>query len=336
MRFMTVLLLFALLFGDPVSAYADPARIMPLGDSITESAGGHASYRYWLWHDLLASAYDVDFAGSMIGVHGGEPLYPDFDQDHEGHWGWRADQILAQISAWAAAYEPELVLIHLGHNDLWQGQSISSTVNELASIIAELREVNATIEILLAQVIPAVGGIGLDSIPAFNAQIPPLAAEMHTPESPVLVVDQHAGFDPYVDTWDGVHPDESGELKMSARWFEALSALLPDPAALADGGAVGALELLLASPRPNPFWGAGTTISWGLGRPAPIRVTLYDAAGRCIATVAQERASVGRRLLCAVGFGRIGPDIQAGLHSVAAARPGRDGVPATVMTTPPG
>src|SRR5437867_9543180 len=30
-------------------------KIMPLGDSITESSEGHASYRYYLWQHLMES-----------------------------------------------------------------------------------------------------------------------------------------------------------------------------------------------------------------------------------------------------------------------------------------
>src|SRR3712207_7345092 len=40
-----------------------------------------------------------------------------------------------------------------------------------------------------------------------------------------VLVDQYAGFDPRpgADTYDGVHPDESGDRKMADRWFAALN-----------------------------------------------------------------------------------------------------------------
>src|SRR6187399_3097989 len=69
-------------------------RIMPLGDSITSSFAGHDSYRYWLWHSLQDAGYtNIDFVGSQRGVFGGTPLHANFDQDHEGHTGFTADQI---------------------------------------------------------------------------------------------------------------------------------------------------------------------------------------------------------------------------------------------------
>ena len=42
-------------------------------------------------------------------------------------------------------------------------------------------------------------------------------------------VDLWTGFDPQTDTYDGVHPNESGEKKMAAGWFEALKTILPAP-----------------------------------------------------------------------------------------------------------
>jgi hypothetical protein len=195
---------------------------MPLGDSITEAETGHASYRYWLWHELVDGGFDVDFVGTLYGVHGGPPLYEDFDQNHEGHWGWRADEVLQFIQQWAVAEQPEVVLMHLGHNDLWQGQGVDSTIDDLAGIVGELRSVEPTITVLLAQVIPSTQH-EFDEIPELNAAIALLAVQLDTPSSRVIAVDHWTGFDPVADTYDGTHPNEGGERKMSARWLTALA-----------------------------------------------------------------------------------------------------------------
>ena len=98
---------------------------MSLGDSITESAAGQASYRYYLWKSALGQGYKLDLVGSQHGVFGGAPKFTDFDMHHEGHWGWTTDQILAQIKSWAVNASPDFVLIHLGHNDLMNGHTYS-------------------------------------------------------------------------------------------------------------------------------------------------------------------------------------------------------------------
>ena len=199
-----------------------PIRIMPLGDSITEAEAGHASYRYWLWHALNGAGYTVDLVGQSSGVYNGAPLYANFDQDHEGHWGWRADQILAQIALWTPLSQPDIVLMHLGTNDIWQGQSLASTIAELDSIVQLIRMTNPAIIVVIAQIIPG-NSPQLASIPAYNALIPGLAALLSTPQSPVTVVDQYSGFDATTQTYDGVHPSESGERQMAGRWLEALA-----------------------------------------------------------------------------------------------------------------
>src|SRR5918996_761850 len=60
--------------SDPVTPTSVPRRsnttikIMPLGDSITQSITPLNSYRYYLWHLLLNQEYHVDFVGSRNGV----------------------------------------------------------------------------------------------------------------------------------------------------------------------------------------------------------------------------------------------------------------------------
>ena len=72
--------------------------------------------------------------------HRGPPPNDDFDHDHEGHWGWRVDEILGDIHRWAEEYQPDVVLVHLGSNDVFQRQSLDSTLDELGELIDAVRE----------------------------------------------------------------------------------------------------------------------------------------------------------------------------------------------------
>ena len=164
-QWLLALALGALLWlgSQPARASAPvPIRIMPLGDSITSSIPGQASYRYWLWKLIGEAGYPADFVGSLWGVYddGSAPLYPDFDANHEGHYGYRADQVLANITVWAQAAAPDVVLIHLGHNDLWYAQSIDSTISEISQIIDRLHLENRS------QVIAYAVSHGLGKIPS--------------------------------------------------------------------------------------------------------------------------------------------------------------------------
>ena len=201
-------------------------RIMPIGDSITQANHEHDSYRRPLWHELDRSGYQVDFVGSENSQHGGSPPHRDFDMDHEGHWGWRTDEILDRIDDWARTYEPQVVLIHLGSNDVFQNQSTTSTIEEIEQVIDRLRSANPKVKIALAQIIPVNHPASLNTIVHLNEMIEMLGATKNHEDSPIVVVDQFTGFDSKRDTYDGVHPNVSGEEKMAQRWFSALELLL--------------------------------------------------------------------------------------------------------------
>ena len=124
-----------------------------------------------------------------------------------------------------------MALIHLGTNDVLQGQSNSSTREELRTIINDLRSANANVTIFLARVIPcdpaggnpAFGTRCSVDIPNLNGEISALAASETTAQSPVLTVDMHSGFSL---AWlrDHVHPDPQGDQFMASHWKAAFEA----------------------------------------------------------------------------------------------------------------
>ncbi|MEO1621406.1 MAG: GDSL-type esterase/lipase family protein, partial [Cyanobacteria bacterium J06632_3] len=136
-----------------------PLKIVALGDSITNALEGYNSYRRDLWNQLIQAGYDVDFVGSKNNAQGNNP-FPDstFDPDHEGHAGWRIDEIVngrggnAGLSGWLAGYTPDIALVHLGTNDALQRNTAESSANELNQTIDILRQDNPDIVIFLAQV----------------------------------------------------------------------------------------------------------------------------------------------------------------------------------------
>lgn len=205
-----------------ISTSSAIVKIMPLGDSITESTKGQNSYRYYLWHLIMDRGYHVDFVGSRHGVGNGPPANPDFDMDHEGHAGWKADEILGEIQAWATAASPDVVLLHIGTNDVCKKESVDSTVTDIAGIIDTLRTVNPRIQVLMAQLINS------SNCPpaALNARLPALVADKDRPESPIVLVDEYTGFDPPTMTYDGTHPNAEGDSRMAERWFEKLAPML--------------------------------------------------------------------------------------------------------------
>ncbi|WP_308167410.1 GDSL-type esterase/lipase family protein [Catellatospora tritici] len=212
--------------GPTIAHAAAPVRIMPLGDSIT---GGPGCWRAVLWDRLQRNGFTgVDFVGTLPG--GGCGLNG-WDGDNEGHGGFQATGIANQnqLPGWLAATHPDIVLMHLGTNDIWSNLPTSTILAAYGKLVDQMRADNPNMKILVAQIIPMTPS-GCSWCPtgvsALDAAIPAWAAGKSTAQSPITVVDQFSGFDTTADTTDGVHPDDSGFQKMSDRWYPALTPLL--------------------------------------------------------------------------------------------------------------
>lgn len=201
------------------------ARIMCVGDSITEGGTGYFVYRPNLNSRLTAAGYRFEFVGSQTNTRQGVTL------QHESYAGRNASQVASLLSGMFPDNIADIVLIHAGHNYFADVQGESSIVNEVEtatrSMIATARTHNPDVIILLAQVITSSKLPKYSYIPALNTRLAEVAAELHSEAQPVIIVDQADGWDPVADTvTDQVHPTEAGAIKMADKWFEALQALL--------------------------------------------------------------------------------------------------------------
>ena len=123
------------------------ARIMPLGDSITRGLSGSTNdtgYRRSLYLALKDSGYDADFVGSLV-----DGIPQDFDRNHEGHSGWQAEGgsgggIAPNIYNWLVSNPADVVLLHIGTNDISNNDGAASTANQIAVILDNIDSWEAT------------------------------------------------------------------------------------------------------------------------------------------------------------------------------------------------
>ncbi len=280
-------------------------RLLPVGDSITQGGQGHASWRYPLWF-LLSPAARIDFVGTRTTVFGGDGganpdtgLYPQyytgFDRDHEGWWGFRTDQIAELAFAASSAARPDLVLIHLGTNDVGQmgAAGVANAALYLPRILEEVRAARPAAVFFLAQVIPIGPGTSYfanaGQIPALNQALAQIAADEDRPSSPVVLVDQFDAFSLANDMQpDGLHPDVSGEDRIALRWLDALRGRLHAPRppahpapAIEDQSfeALGLADGVVAERPAGIAWGFGATPGTFRGVFNPGAETYSGAAG---------------------------------------------------------
>ena len=205
-----------------------PVRIMPLGDSITAGPG---CWRAFLWNQLQTTGYtNIDFVGSISG--GGCTPGVAYDLDHEGHSGFSPTSIAAsnQLPPWLSAARPDIVIMHLGTNDMWGGGiPLENKLNAITKLVGQMRVNNANMKIVVAQIIPmspsSCPTCAADVV-AFNNALPHWAADLTTVQSPILLADVWTGFDVVADTYDGVHPVTSGFVKMANRFFPVVAQAL--------------------------------------------------------------------------------------------------------------
>ncbi|GAA4253279.1 ricin-type beta-trefoil lectin domain protein [Dactylosporangium darangshiense] len=266
-------------------------KIMPLGDSITDGYNVPGGYRIELWRRLAAGGYTTDFVGS--GFNGPSNLG---DHDHEGHSGWRIDQIDANIVGWLQAYAPRTILLHIGTNDMNQNYDIANAPARLSALIDKIRANDPTVELFVAQITPESDPTLESRVQAYNAAIPGIVAQKG---SHTHLVDMHSALTT-ADLADGVHPNAGGYDKMGARWFSALQSV---PASLSYVGVppVGAAVSVL-----NPQSGRCLDVT-GAGTAAGTQIIIWDCHGSAnqtwTRTAAGELRVYGNRCLDVNGNG---------------------------------
>ncbi len=201
-------------------------KIMPLGDSITGSPG---CWRAYLWQKLQQNGYrDIDFVGTL----NGNGCSVSHDSNNEGHGGYLATNIASQnqLVGWLSATRPDVVLMHLGTNDVWSSRPTASILNAFTTLVQQMRNSNPNMKIIVAKIIPMDSSRSCAScangVVALNNSLQNWANGLTTSNSPITIVDQWTGFNSTADTFDGVHPTDAGHQKIANNWYPAVASVL--------------------------------------------------------------------------------------------------------------
>jgi lysophospholipase L1-like esterase len=197
-----------------------PLRVMALGDSITvgfdETGTTRGGYRLGLWERLVEhDGRDVEFVGSQH-----TPWWSGaVDLPHEGHGGYRIDQVRATLDWPLWEYAPDVVLVHLGTNDIGQHYAVDSAPDRLAELAARVCGDLPGVELVLAEITPMPGAQG--EVDAFNARIPQTVQDLRSWGCRARTVDMETAVAPS-ELYDGVHPTAIGYEHMAAAWYPVL------------------------------------------------------------------------------------------------------------------
>ena len=240
------IVIFLIFFCHAIAAPASAAtyRIMPLGDSNTRGVAGSSNdtgYRRSLYLSLTAAGYSVDFVGSQV-----DGIPNDFDKNHEGHGGFRDDQVADNVYDWLTANPADIILLHIGTN------GVEESASDLEVILDEIdsfeTDNGVTIWVILALIInrncitdeppcaESVTTTNFNNIVAAMAQ-----SRIDLLGDNIFVVDMENGaiFDyhlftdnPPGDMADNLHPFDTGYEKMADVWYYAIQQILDPHASL--------------------------------------------------------------------------------------------------------
>lgn len=198
---------------DPGPLEKKRIRLMPLGDSITfgVASSDRNGYRDELHKKMKRSAEIVDFVGSVRAGSMSDP-------DNEGHPGDRIDEIAGFAACSVPQYQPNVVTLHAGTNDMNQNFRLATAPARLKALVDRTLKDSPRAVVLVAKLIPT-GKAGLQPrIDAYNAALTGVVRQLQSEKMRVLLVDMKR-----VLVSDGLendaHPTDAGYAKMADAWY---------------------------------------------------------------------------------------------------------------------
>ncbi|MFD3505663.1 SGNH/GDSL hydrolase family protein [Streptomyces sp. NPDC058676] len=210
-------------------------RFMPVGDSQTIGSAGEHTWRYRLWQHLRET-YGAPF--TLVGPR--EALYdkvtdtptsyeyadPDFPRSHLAGWGEGWMHMAPLIGEAVREHRADVLLVSLGLIDLGFYTDAEQTAENARRFVAEARTANPRVRTVVLPVIPNTLAESdtafAEQVALFNELLAKTVADLDEPRSPLLLASPPASYDIHTDTYDGTHPNASGEHKVAAAFADAM------------------------------------------------------------------------------------------------------------------
>lgn len=214
----------------PPTPPSTPLKVMPLGDSITEGMHNTTPSPDGGYRKILTDRFGtskIDMVGSLTNNNVGVT-----DKEHEGHAGYRTDQINANVTNWINTYKPNIVLLHIGTNDYIQNYSGDHMITNVDQTLAKIYAAAPSTKVVLANIVPGWGPPGTWSPPprtAFNNAVPSLITKYKNQGRDIRFADMVGTggfFADERDFPDGTHPNLQGYTKMANVWQPHIQAIL--------------------------------------------------------------------------------------------------------------
>jgi lysophospholipase L1-like esterase len=185
---------------------------MPLGASSTVGNGSPATagYRGPLQMLLARDGITVDMVGSQ---RGGPSSVP--DRDYEGVGGLTLEGMKPRVAGWVRRARPDVVLLHMGTNDLLKGASAKDVARRLESVLSEIVAVTGA-HVVVAGVWAPLPEEARDR-EEFNRLAAAVVAGFRERGHSMRYLDVSEPLEPD-ELADGLHPNATGYRLIAAMW----------------------------------------------------------------------------------------------------------------------
>lgn len=198
------------------------------------SAGEH-TWRYRLWRHLCDT-----YGGPFTFVGPREELYdkateaptshayaePGFPRRHLAGWGEGWLHMAPLIGEAIREHQADVLLVSLGLIDLGFYTNAEQTAQNVRAFVAGARAADPRIRMVLLPVIPNIRAAAdasfAEQVDRFNVLLAKAVADLDEPRSPILLASPPESYDIHVDTYDGTHPNASGEHRIAAAFAGAM------------------------------------------------------------------------------------------------------------------
>lgn len=209
----------------PCPTNGDPCKILPLGDSITWGIQYDGAYRVELFTKAVKDGKKITFTGSLSNgpaMVSGQP----FPKNNEGHSGWTIDQDAGLVPSPAFNTIPNIVLLHIGTNDIYAASGQATMPDRLGKLIDKVIAAAPDALVVVAKITPLSNSSWNTTIKTYNDAIPGVVKTRADAGKHVIVVDCNTGFTSGMLSSDGVHPQKSGYDFMGDVFYSAISSVL--------------------------------------------------------------------------------------------------------------
>ncbi|MDI3388141.1 SGNH/GDSL hydrolase family protein [Streptomyces sp. B-S-A8] len=213
-------------------------RLLFVGDSMTIGSTGEHTWRHRMWQHLRAS-YGGPFqivgpretlhdktADAPVSYAYAPDVEPAFPRRHLAGWGEGWLHMAPLIGETVREQRADLLLVSLGLIDLGFYTDAEQTAANVREFVDEARAANPKVALAILPVIPNVRARTDPSFAAevdhFNELLAKTVADLDTDRSPLLIASVPESYDIDLDTYDGTHPNASGEHKLAGAFADAM------------------------------------------------------------------------------------------------------------------